>query len=132
VHSEIIAMLNSGMSFKRLLLPLLYGAAFIALCSFLLMNYVLPHSNIVRSLISSRSTTGLRLQESERGIGTQAGLPNVYIYMESYNSITQSDVTSAWKSLTIMAARVKDDRQYGQVGHHYQQMGGMVVSYKGD
>ena len=41
VHSEIIAMLNSGMSFKRLLLPYFAGAAFIALCSFLLMNYVL-------------------------------------------------------------------------------------------
>lgn len=41
-NSEIIAMLSSGITFKRLLRPYMIGAATIAVITFLLSNYILP------------------------------------------------------------------------------------------
>lgn len=47
-NSEIIAILSSGITFKRLLRPYMIGAAIIAAASFLLSNYVIPHGNVKR------------------------------------------------------------------------------------
>lgn len=47
-NSEIIAMLASGMSFKRLLRPYLISAALIALLNFYLGSYVIPKGTVVR------------------------------------------------------------------------------------
>jgi len=90
VHSEIIAMLNSGMSFRRLLLPYFIGAAFIALFSFLLINFVLPHSNIVKLGFEEKYYKGSEFRRVNVASVHRQVYPNVYIYMESYNSITQS------------------------------------------
>jgi lipopolysaccharide export system permease protein len=90
VNTEIIAILNSGMSFRRLLVPYLISAAFIALCTFMLQNYVLPHSNIARLDFEEkyyRSSDFRRVNVPS--IHRQVN-PNVYIYMEQYNKISQS------------------------------------------
>lgn len=90
VNTEIIAILNSGMSFRRLLLPYFIAAAFIALCAFTLQNYVLPYSNIARLDFEEkyyRSSDFRRLNVSS--VHRQV-YPNVYIYMEQYNRISQS------------------------------------------
>ncbi|MBQ7157036.1 MAG: LptF/LptG family permease [Bacteroidaceae bacterium] len=47
-NSEIIAMMSTGVSFKRLLRPYFISAAFIALLTFLLGAYVIPVSNVKR------------------------------------------------------------------------------------
>lgn len=47
-NSEIIAMMSTGMSFKRLLRPYMISATIIALTSFLLGAYVIPKGNIER------------------------------------------------------------------------------------
>lgn len=47
-NSEIIAILSSGITFKRLLRPYMIGAAIIAAVSFMLSNYVIPHGNVKR------------------------------------------------------------------------------------
>jgi lipopolysaccharide export system permease protein len=47
-NSEIIAMRSNGMSFRRLLKPYMISAGIIAIVSFLLGAYVIPHSNITR------------------------------------------------------------------------------------
>lgn len=46
--SEIIAMLASGVSFRRLMLPYLISAAMIAGVTFMLNSYVIPPANITR------------------------------------------------------------------------------------
>lgn len=46
--SEIIAMLASGMSFRRLMLPYLISAALIAGVTFILNGYIIPPANITR------------------------------------------------------------------------------------
>ena len=47
-NSEIIAMMSTGMSFKRLLRPYMISAGIIAVTSFLLGAYVIPKGNVER------------------------------------------------------------------------------------
>lgn len=44
-NSEIIAIFNSGMSFKRLLRPFIISAVFLSILSFILGSYIIPISN---------------------------------------------------------------------------------------
>src|SRR5574344_851298 len=48
-RSEIIAMLCSGISFKRLLRPYLISAIFIGLINLYFSNYLIPYVNIGKS-----------------------------------------------------------------------------------
>ena len=45
-NSEIIAMLASGLNFKRLMRPYMISATIIAACTFMLNSYIIPPSNI--------------------------------------------------------------------------------------
>ena len=47
-QSEIIAILSSGVSFRRLMVPYIIGAAVVGLFSFVLGNYIIPPANKVR------------------------------------------------------------------------------------
>lgn len=47
-NSEIIAMLSSGITFRRLLRPYMIGAAIIATITFALSNYIIPPTNVDR------------------------------------------------------------------------------------
>ncbi len=47
-NSEIIAMLSSGVSFKRLLRPYMFSCVLIALLSYYLSAYVIPHGTVIR------------------------------------------------------------------------------------
>ncbi len=47
-NSEIIAMKSTGMSFKRLLRPYMISACIIAVTTFLLGAFVIPHGNVSR------------------------------------------------------------------------------------
>lgn len=48
VNTEIIAILNSGMSYKRMMWPYFISAFVIAVITFLLTNFVIPHANYKR------------------------------------------------------------------------------------
>jgi lipopolysaccharide export system permease protein len=90
VNTEIIAMLNSGMSFRRLLLPYFISAAFIAIAAFMLQNYVLPHSNIARLDFEEKYYRSSDFRKMNVSSVHRQVYPNVYIYMEQYNKISQS------------------------------------------
>ena len=47
-NSEVIAMLASGMSFRRLMLPYAISAGIIALSTFVLNAYIIPPANATR------------------------------------------------------------------------------------
>ena len=47
-HSEIIAILASGVSYRRLLVPYMVGATLIAAMTFALSNYIIPPTNVDR------------------------------------------------------------------------------------
>ena len=44
-HTEVIAMLSAGVSFKRMMVPYLIGAFFVGVISFVLNGWVIPNSN---------------------------------------------------------------------------------------
>lgn len=90
VNTEIIAMLNSGMSFRRLMIPYFISAAFIAICAFMLQNYVLPHSNIARLDFEEKYYRSSDFRRVNVSSVHRQVYPNVYIYMEQYNRISQS------------------------------------------
>ena len=52
-NSEIIAMLASGISFKRLLRPYMLSCVLISALSFYLSAFVIPHGNVVRQNFES-------------------------------------------------------------------------------
>lgn len=87
-RTEIIAILSSGVSFRRLLFPYFISALIIAILSFVLSSYIIPPANATRLAFEN---TYIRnpYQNRDRNIHRQV-LPGVFIYFESYN--TSNDV----------------------------------------
>ena len=87
-HTEIVAMLAGGMSFRRLLVPYFIGAAIIATLSFFMNSYFIPDANKVR-LAFEATYINKPFYYSDRDIHIKIA-PETYAYMESYNN--QRDV----------------------------------------
>ncbi len=86
-RTEFIAIISSGMSFNRLLVPYFFSATVIAIFSFVLSDYVIPDSNRVRLEFEEIYYHAVPLRVTERNIHRQIE-PGVYIYMESYSTIS--------------------------------------------
>ncbi len=87
-HSEIIAMLSAGISFKRTLVPYFVGALIVAAVSFVLNGWLIPNSN------KSRLAFELEYLQSPyyfnaRNIHMQVA-PDTYMYMQSYQNMTRT------------------------------------------
>ncbi len=83
-NSEIIAILNSGVSLTRLLKPFLISAFFFAILSFILGNFIIPPSNKNRIDFENKYLKSKRYT-NEKDIHMQI-LPGQYIYMQNFNS----------------------------------------------
>lgn len=82
--SEIIAILSSGISFLRLLLPYLTASVFLAVFSFYLGNFLIPKTNKTRRVFKNMYMEKLT-KDNERNLHIQIE-PNTYAYVESYIS----------------------------------------------
>ncbi|MFN3556818.1 MAG: LptF/LptG family permease [Bacteroidales bacterium] len=82
-NTEIVAILSSGISFRRMLLPYFLSAIFLAILSIYLSNVLIPHANRKRL---DFEFTYLRPQGQfrERNIHMQIR-PGEFIFMESFN-----------------------------------------------
>jgi lipopolysaccharide export system permease protein len=84
VNTEIIAILNSGMSFRRMMWPYFLSALFIAIIIFYLTNFVIPHSNLIRMDFEDKyyrpQGRRLHVENIHRMVSK-----NIYVYLESYN-----------------------------------------------
>lgn len=83
-QTEIIAIINSGVSFWRLMRPYFITAAILAVFSFYLNNFVLPHANRDRLEFENTYINGVK-GFSERNIHRQIG-PGQYVYFQSFNN----------------------------------------------
>lgn len=83
-NTEIVAMLNSGMSFKRLMLPYFITASFLAVITFWLNVSLIPHANKNR-LEFEWAYIRNPFVFKERNIHRQIS-PGTLIYMDSYNN----------------------------------------------
>lgn len=82
-NSEIVAILSSGVSFKRLLRPYLMSAVVLAILSFYLNNFLIPDANKER-LVFEEIYYRNKLRNDSHHIHLQI-TPNTYIYMTNYN-----------------------------------------------
>ncbi len=86
-QTEIIAILSSGVSFRRLMVPYMMGAAIISAFSFVLGAYVIPPANKIRldfenTYIKKRRETGMN------NIHMQIE-PGVFVYVSRYSSLRE-------------------------------------------
>ncbi|NTV82821.1 MAG: YjgP/YjgQ family permease [Bacteroidales bacterium] len=81
--SEIIAILSSGISYNRMLRPYFISAIFLAVLSFYLANFLIPHTNQKRRAFTDLYFQNLSKSKDEH-IHIQVN-PGTYVYMESYN-----------------------------------------------
>lgn len=82
-NTEIISILSSGISFYRMLRPYFISAAFLALISFYLANFLIPYTNQIRRTFADRYIQGLSKSKEEH-IHLQIS-PGTFVYMESFN-----------------------------------------------
>jgi lipopolysaccharide export system permease protein len=81
-NTEIIAMLSTGMSFKRLIFPYFFSATLIGIMSFFLGGFVIPTSNKVRLDFEDKY---IQKFKSEMALNIQLELsPGVIAYIERY------------------------------------------------
>jgi len=83
--TEIVAILSNGVSFRRLMLPYFVSAFVLAVFSFYLTNFVIPHSNRKRVDFENRYIRNV-FRNRETNIHFQIK-PGVFVYFESYNNI---------------------------------------------
>ena len=85
-NTEIIAILNSGVSFKRLLRPYIFGAAFLSLFSFMLTNFVIPKT--IHKMVDFEAKY-VKKQNQTNNLNLHMQLePGTFVYVESFNNIS--------------------------------------------
>ncbi len=83
-NSEIIAILASGVSYKRLMRPYMIASGVIALMSYGLGNFVIPSATDAR--VNFRNTyINNEFVNVDKNIHRQLE-PGMYVYMQSYNN----------------------------------------------
>jgi lipopolysaccharide export system permease protein len=85
-HTEIIAMLTSGMSFNRFLVPYLVGAIVLAGLIFYLSGWVIPHTAKRKVAFEIKYLKNPFYFEG-RNIHFKVS-DTTYVYMESYNNVS--------------------------------------------
>lgn len=84
-RTEVIAILSSGVSFKRYLFPFFLGALVVAVISFVLNGWIIPNSNKDRLAFEVQYLKN-KFYYDKRNIHIQVA-PDVYLYMQSYNNM---------------------------------------------
>lgn len=83
-HTEIVAMLSSGISFKRLLVPYLIGSTLIGIIIFALIGWVIPNASKESVAFQVKYIKSPFTYDS-RNIHMKIS-PETFVYMESYNN----------------------------------------------
>ena len=87
-NSEIIAILSSGMSFRRLLRPYMISATVIAIATFLLGAYIIPPANVKRIAYTNTYVKNRRVDYGDN-IMLQVA-PGEIAYMSRYDNTTKT------------------------------------------
>lgn len=82
--TEIVAILSSGISFRRLLLPYLIASIVLAILSFYLGNFLIPKTNETRRIFKNMYMEKLT-EDRDRDLHIQIE-PKTFAYVESFSS----------------------------------------------
>jgi lipopolysaccharide export system permease protein len=88
VNTEIIAILNSGMSFLRMMWPYFLSALVIAIFTFTLTNFIIPKSNQIRMDFEEKYYRSSSRKIAQENIHRQES-KNVLVYMGTYNPLSE-------------------------------------------
>ncbi len=89
--SEIVAILSSGISFRRMLLPYIVAASILAVMSFLLGNFVIPYTNRGKLEFEKQYIKDAK-PFNDMNIHKQIS-PGVFLFLENFNIHTKK----GWK-----------------------------------
>lgn len=134
-NSEIIAMMASGTSFKRLLRPYMISAALIAALNFYLGAYVIPHGNVVRQNFESLYKNK-RKNTSASNVQLQVG-PGTIAYIQQYDNLTKRgygfslDKFENKKLVSHMTASVIQYDTISDSRYHWKAMNYKIRTLKG-
>ncbi len=130
-NSEIIAMLSSGVSFRRLMRPYLFSATVIALSTWILSAYIIPPANVKRI---EYSNTYVKNKRVDYGNNIQLKVaPGQIAYMSRYDNTTRTGYRFSLESFEgkklvsrLTAQTIKWDSLYNWQVRDY-----MIRDFKG-
>lgn len=126
-NSEIIAILASGVSYRRLLVPYMIGATLIAALTFALSNYIIPPTNVNRINFTNKYVKN-KAVTSGSNIQLQVS-PGVVAYMGRFEnrdktgysfSLDKYDDLVLTSRLSARTARYDTTRTYHWILKDYQ------------
>jgi lipopolysaccharide export system permease protein len=87
-HTEIIAILSSGVSFRRMLFPYFIGSLIIASISFVLNGWLIPDSNKKRLAFELQYLQN-KFYYDKRNVHIQVA-PETYLYIQNYQNVSKT------------------------------------------
>jgi len=85
--SEIIAMLSSGLSFDRLIVPYMISATIIACLTFVLNSYIIPPGNVKRIQFENKYVRDRQTKTANNfQIEVEPGVIAYFYYYQNYNN----------------------------------------------
>jgi lipopolysaccharide export system permease protein len=128
-NSEIIAMMASGTSFRRLMRPYMLSAAIIAAANFYMGAYVIPHGNVTRYKFETQYKNKDKVT-SASNVQLQVA-PGIIAYMQQYDNNSKRgygfslDQFEDKKLVSHMTANVVQYDTISDSRYHWK-----VISYK--
>lgn len=102
-RTEIVAILSSGVSFRRMFRPYLIGSVMIAVISFILTGWIIPNSNKTRRAFELEHLKKTYYFD-KTNVHMQVA-PGKYLYIRNYNN--QADVGYNFTMETIDSTRMR-------------------------
>lgn len=129
-NSEIIAMLSSGMSYRRFMRPYLLSATVIAIATYILSAYIIPPANVERI---NYTNTYVKNKRVEYGANIQLQVAKGEIaYMSRYDSNTKTGYKFSLESFdgkTITSRLTAQVIRYDSL-HNWQVRDYMIRNFK--
>ncbi|QQS50083.1 MAG: LptF/LptG family permease [Bacteroidota bacterium] len=85
-NTEFIAILSSGVSFGRILVPYFIAAFVIVVLNIYINNHVIPHSNEERFAFEDKYYHGSVAGFADRNVHKQIE-PGIFVFLESYSTV---------------------------------------------
>ena len=104
-NTEIIAILSSGISYKRLMVPYIVASIFLAGLSFYLSNFLIPYTN--QNMLDFKDTyISKRIRNRDRDLHIKIA-NDTFVYMESWDNERNIGTNFTYEKCHLMRCRTK-------------------------
>lgn len=127
-QSEIIAILSSGVSFRRLMFPYFLGALIIGVFSFLLGSYVIPPANKVRLEFEFNYVRSKRHEDS--GSTHLQIQPGVFVYLDNFHPHIQKGnylTVEKFDGKRLLSKLTAKTIRYDSISNRWHLEGGYLI-----